>query len=98
MEQRIKDKLNQIVSSKRDLLTDSIITIRNDRYVVPVKVEFKNTFSGIIHDVSQSGNTVYIEPKVVVEMNNKVNSLLHDEKEEIEKNFAYAFRKSSIIF
>lgn len=85
MEQRIKDKLNQIVSSSRDLLTDSIITIRNDRYVVPVKVEYKNSFSGIIHDVSQSGNTVYIEPKAVVEMNNKVNSLLHEEKEEVEK-------------
>ncbi len=85
MESRIKDKMNNILNTKRDFLTDSIITIRNDRYVVPVKVEFKNTFEGIIHDTSQSGNTVYIEPKAVVELNNKVNSLLHDEKEEIHK-------------
>ncbi len=85
MEHRIKDKMNQILNTKRDYLTDSIVTIRNDRYVVPVKVEFKNTFRGIIHDTSQSGNTVYIEPKTVVEMNNKVNSLIHDEKEEIQK-------------
>ncbi len=85
MESRIKEKMSHILNTKRDYLTDSIITIRNDRYVVPVKVEYKNSFEGIIHDMSQSGNTVYIEPKVVVDMNNKVNSLLHDEKEEIEK-------------
>lgn len=85
MENRIKDKLNQILNTKKDYLSDAIITIRNERYVVPVKVEFKNTFGGIIHDMSQSGNTVFIEPKAVVEMNNKVNSLIHDEKEEIEK-------------
>src|SRR5690554_2649971 len=85
IENRIKDKLNHIVNSKSDYLADSIITIRNERYVVPVKVEFKNTFGGIIHDMSQSGNTVFIEPKAVVELNNKVNNLLHDEKEEVEK-------------
>ncbi len=83
MENRIKDKMNNILSTKRDLLTDSIITFRNDRYVVPVKVEYKNTFEGIIHDMSQSGNTVFIEPKAVVDLNNKVSSLLHDEREEI---------------
>lgn len=85
MESRIKEKMNHILNTKRDYLTDSIITIRNDRYVVPVKVEYKNVFEGIIHDTSQSGNTVYIEPKAVVDMNNKVNTLIHDEKEEIEK-------------
>ncbi len=85
MEARIKDKMNHILNTKRDSLTDSIITIRNDRFVVPVKVEYKNIFEGIIHDTSQSGNTVYIEPKSVVDMNNKVNTLIHDELAEIEK-------------
>jgi len=84
-EHRIKDKINHILTTKRDALTDSIVTIRNDRYVLPVKVEYKNSFEGVIHDMSQSGNTVFIEPKAVVEMNNKVNSLIHDEKEEIQK-------------
>ncbi|QVK19445.1 endonuclease MutS2 [Mycoplasmatota bacterium] len=85
MESRTKEKINRILSTKKEYLTDSIITIRNDRYVLPVKVEYKNSFQGIIHDMSQSGNTVYIEPKAIVEMNNKVNALIHEEKEEIQK-------------
>ncbi|HEY8365336.1 MAG TPA: endonuclease MutS2 [Haloplasmataceae bacterium] len=85
MELRVKDKLNQILMTQKEYLTDTIITIRNDRYVVPVKVEFKNKFGGIIHDMSQSGNTVYIEPRQIVEMNNKVSSLKHDELEEVNK-------------
>lgn len=84
-ESRIKDKLNSIIQTQKDVLTDAIITMRNDRYVVPVRVDKKNTFQGIVHDQSQSGNTVFIEPKGVVEANNKLNSLLHDEKREIER-------------
>ncbi|NLC95896.1 MAG: endonuclease MutS2 [Bacilli bacterium] len=83
LEARIREKMNQILSTKSSYLTDTIITIRNDRFVVPVRVEYKNTFEGIIHDISQSGNTVFIEPKVVVELNNRVNSLKHEENEEI---------------
>ncbi|ERJ13681.1 endonuclease MutS2 [Haloplasma contractile] len=84
-EARIKDRLNSILQSQKDLLTEQLITIRNDRFVVPVKVENKNTFGGIIHDQSQSGNTFYIEPKMVVEVNNRIQNLKNEEKREIEK-------------
>ncbi|MDF2698738.1 MAG: recombination and strand exchange inhibitor protein [Haloplasmataceae bacterium] len=84
-ESRIKEKLNNILNTKREYLTESLVTIRNDRYVVPVRVEYKNTFEGIIHDQSQSGSTIYIEPKAVVDMNNKIHTLILDEKAEIEK-------------
>jgi len=83
LEARIREKMNQILTTKSSFLTDNIITIRNDRFVVPVRVEYKNTFEGIVHDISQSGNTVFIEPKVVVELNNRVNTLKHEENEEI---------------
>jgi DNA mismatch repair protein MutS2 len=85
MEGRIKEKLQSVIQTKRDVLTESIVTMRNDRYVVPVRVDYKNSFDGIIHDQSQSGNTVFIEPQAVVEANNKLNGLLNDEKKEIER-------------
>jgi DNA mismatch repair protein MutS2 len=85
MEGRIKERLQSVIQTRRDVLTESIVTMRNDRYVVPVRVDYKNSFDGIIHDQSQSGNTVYIEPQAVVEANNKLNGLLNDEKKEIER-------------
>ena len=64
---------------------DSIITIRNDRFVVPVKEEFKEHISGAILDISASGSTVYIEPSAVFELNNKINAVKVQEAIEIEK-------------
>ena len=85
IEGRIRDQLQSIIHSKRDVLTDTIVTMRNDRFVVPVRADYKNRFPGIVHDQSQSGNTVYIEPQVVVESNNQLSRLAHEEKQEIER-------------
>ena len=84
-EGKAKERINQIVQERRDKLTDGIVTIRNERYVVPVKVDAKNTFGGTIHDQSSSGNTYYIEPKEIVELNNKLQALLVEERREIER-------------
>ena len=84
-ESRIKERINQIANERRQKLSDGIVTIRNDRYVLPVKVEAKNTFGGTIHDQSSSGNTYYIEPKEVVELNNKLQEFHVEERREIER-------------
>jgi len=81
----IKEKMNDIVNSRRDKLTEALVTIRNNRFVVPVKIEFKNTFKGTIHDQSSSGNTFYIEPKEIVDLNNRLNELAVRERYEIER-------------
>lgn len=77
--------LRTIIRSNSSKLTESIVTKRNDRYVILVKPEYKNDFGGIIHDQSASGNTLYIEPRENVIINNEVTMLLRKEKEEIER-------------
>ncbi len=84
-ESRIKEKLNQVVAERRNKLTDGIVTIRNERYVVPVRAEAKNTFGGTVHDQSSSGNTYFIEPKEVVDLNNKLKEYHVEERREIER-------------
>ena len=84
-EARIKEKLNHVVSERRNKLTDGIVTIRNERYVVPVRAEAKNTFGGTVHDQSSSGNTYFIEPKEVVDLNNKLQEHHVEERREIER-------------
>ncbi|MBQ1785824.1 MAG: endonuclease MutS2, partial [Turicibacter sp.] len=84
-EARIKEKLNHVVSERRNKLTDGIVTIRNERYVVPVRAEAKNTFGGTIHDQSSTGNTYFIEPKEVVDLNNKLQEYHVEERREIER-------------
>lgn len=81
----IKTQLNRIISSKTQALQDAIITIRNDRYVVPVKSENRSEIPGIVHDMSGSGATVFIEPLAVVELNNKIRELEIAEREEVYK-------------
>ena len=66
-------------------LQDAIVTLRDDRYVIPVKTEYKNLVSGIIHDQSASGSTVYIEPMAIVQLNNKLRETLLQEKAEIHR-------------
>ncbi len=84
---KIRDQLNSIVNSKDNqlILQDNIITMRDGRYCLPVKSEYKNQFSGMIHDQSSSGSTTFIEPMAVVKLNNELRELAVKEKEEIEK-------------
>lgn len=81
---RIRSQLNKIIASST-MLQDPIVTIKNDRYCVPVKAEHKNQFKGMIHDQSSSGSTVFIEPMAVVDLNNKIRTLMNDEEKEILK-------------
>lgn len=87
---RIKETLNGMIHSAhyRKFLQDAIVTFRNDRYVVPVKAECRGDVPGIVHDMSASGGTVFIEPSGVVEANNELRTLAAKEKIEIEKVLA----------
>lgn len=86
----IKDKLDAIVRSntKSRYLQDAIVTQRDGRFVVPVKSEFKSEISGIVHDTSSSGATLFIEPMSVVEANNELRVLASREQEEIDRILA----------
>ena len=79
----IKSKLQEFISKNGDKLSQSIVTVRNERYVIPVKNDYKNMVKGIIHDQSASGETVFIEPIAVFEASNKLNRLYEEEKDEI---------------
>ena len=86
-EQAIRDKLDSIIhsSSYSKYLMEPIVTIRNDRFVIPLKQEYRNMLKGFIHDISSSGSTVYIEPLAIFEINNEINNLKIEENIEIEK-------------
>lgn len=80
----IQAKIQELASKYASKLSQNTISMRNDRYVLPVKSDYKNQIKGIIHDESASGETVYIEPLIICDLNNKINRLLEEEKNEIE--------------
>lgn len=81
----IRNKLDDLIRSKANYLSDTLVTIRNDRYVLPVKQEYRTAFGGIVHDQSSTGQTVFIEPQAVLDLNNKLRTLQSDEKHEEER-------------
>lgn len=86
LNERIRSSLSEYVSGGNTAyLQDSIVTIRNDRYVIPVKAEYKSKVKGFVHDRSSSGATFFIEPEYVLNLNNELISLTIDEKEEVER-------------
>ncbi|NLE44994.1 MAG: endonuclease MutS2 [Chloroflexi bacterium] len=88
---RVQDKLNSIVTSSRNApyLQEAIVTQRDGRYVIPLKADFKGRIRGVVHDVSASGATVFIEPLSVVELNNAWRELEIEEQQEIERILAH---------
>lgn len=83
IELEIRNKLNSILQSK--YIQEKVITIKNSRYVVPVKQEYRSSVNGFVHDISATGATVFIEPMAVFELNNQISNLKSDEIIEIEK-------------
>ncbi len=82
---RLRNKLQSILKKtfQDDLLQDDFYTLREERFVIPVKTEFKKEIPGIIHGLSNTGNTVFLEPSEIIDMNNSLSILRNDEKKEI---------------
>ena len=81
-----KAKLNSMIHSSNysKYIMEPIVTIRNNRFVIPIKIEDKDKINGFVHDISASGSTVFVEPTAVFELNNKINNLKIEENFEIE--------------
>jgi len=83
--EKIRSQLNSMLTgSYRTYLQDAVITMRNNRYCIPVKAEYKGQVNGMVHDQSSSGSTFFIEPAAIVTLNNKLKELVLEEEEEID--------------
>lgn len=88
-ESNIREKLDSLIRGKNaQYLSDALVTMRNDRYVIPVKAEYRNHFGGVVHDQSSTGQTLFIEPQSVVDLNNKLRQLQIEERQEIDRILA----------
>lgn len=89
-ESRVREKLESMIRSSNaaKMLSDAIVTIRNDRFVIPVKQEYRSHYGGIIHDQSASGQTLFIEPQSIVQLNNSLQDIRVKEHREVEKILA----------
>ncbi|SHG88170.1 endonuclease MutS2 [Ornithinibacillus halophilus] len=84
-ESRVRERLENYTRTKSNMLSDAIVTIRNDRYVLPVKQEYRGAIGGIVHDQSASGQTLFMEPKAVVDLNNQLQEAIVKEGQEVER-------------
>jgi DNA mismatch repair protein MutS2 len=84
---RMMERLNSLLrnSAYRDMIQDPVITVRDDRYCIPVKTEYRVQFGGLVHDQSASGSTVFMEPTAVVELGNELRQLAIKERQEVER-------------
>lgn len=84
LQNRLRSKLNELLQTRASQLTEQLIVQRDGRMCLPVKIEFKNTFKGILHDVSSSNTTAYIEPEATLETANQIDSYTMQERKEIQ--------------
>ena len=84
-EVQVRDILQEILKTKGDMLADQVVASRNGRNVLPVKNTYRNRIAGVVHDISASGSTVYIEPRSVVNLNEEIASSRADERYEIQR-------------
>ncbi len=85
---RMREQINQTMNESASMLRDTIVTMRNGRYCLPVRQEYKSSFPGMIHDQSSTGSTFFIEPMAIVKLNNELAELAMKEQDEIEKILA----------
>lgn len=85
LETRVREKLDSYTRTHSKMLSETVVTIRNDRYVLPVKQEYRAQIGGIVHDQSSSGQTLFMEPRAVVEWNNNLQQAFLHERQEMER-------------